>query len=135
VFAKPAVVFTDLEAWAVTYLVAALAARAESYASGVTVSNRVPEALPARLVTVRDDGGPRSPTVTKTSSLGVNVWASSAADATDLARLVVALLEQSAGSGPVKGSTATSGPYRVPEQSGTPHWYASVDLVHRGTSL
>lgn len=134
-FAKPAVVFTDLEAWAVGYLATALAARAESFTEDVTVSNRVPDVIPARLVTVRDDGGSRSATVTKSSALGVNVWASSEEDASDLARMVVALLENAGGDAPVVGHSGTSGPVRVPEESGTPHWFASVDLVHRGASL
>jgi len=133
-FAKPDVVFTDLEAWAVTYLGAQLAARAEPFTNGVTVDHVTPVPLPARLVTVRDDGGPRG-AVTKTSSLAVNVWAATEEDASDLVRMVVALLERSAASGRVVGHVSTAGPARVPEESGTPHWFASVDLVHRGTSL
>jgi len=133
-FAKPDVVFADLEAWAVTYLVAQLAARAEPFTSGVVVDHITPAPIPARLVTVRDDGGPRG-AVTKTSSLAVNVWAATEADASDLVRMVVALLERAVATGPVVGHVSTSGPARVPEESGTPHWFASVDLVHRGTSL
>lgn len=133
-FAKPAVVFTDLEGWAVTYLGTALAARAEDFAEDVTVDHIAPEAITGRLVTVRDDGGQRAE-VTKTSSLAVNVWAATQEDASDLVRLVVALLEASPGAGPVVGHASTSGPTRVPEKSEAPHWFASVDLVHRGSSL
>jgi hypothetical protein len=135
VFSKPAVVFTDVEAWAVEYLSDALALIEDDFAADVTVTNVAPETIPARLVTVRDDSGPRSEHVTKTSSMAVNVWAASDEDASDLARLVVALLESSAGSGAVVGHESTFGPSRVPEPSGQPHWFATVDLIHRGVSL
>lgn len=124
-FSKPAVVFTDVEAWAIAYLAADLAA---------TVSNRTPETFTGELVTVRDDGGPRD-AVTKTSSIAVSVWANTEEDASDLVRRVVALLESSAGDGPIVAHASTFGPSRVPEESGTPHWFATVDLVHRGVAL
>lgn len=125
-FSRPAVLFPDVEAWAIAYLKAAL--------TEVTVSNKVPGTMPARLVTVRDDGGPRQE-VTKTVNLGVNVWATSDADCSDLARLVVAHLEASAGNGPVVAHDGTSGPYAVVEASTKPHRYASVDLRVRGGSF
>lgn len=133
-FSKPTVMFTDIEAWAVGYLDTALTASSEPYADGAEVSNRTPDEMPARMVTVRDDGGPRS-AVTKVASLAVNVWAETEEDASDLIRLVVALLESATADGPIVGHQATSGPARVPEESGVPHWFASVDLVHRGASF
>lgn len=133
-FSKPAVIFTDVEAWAVGYLAAALTASSEPYTDGAEVSNRTPDEMPARMVTVRDDGGSRL-TVTKVASLAVNVWALTEEDASDLMRLVVALLESATGVGAIVGHESTSGPARVPEESGAPHWFASVDLHHRGVSL
>lgn len=131
-FAKPAVIFSDVEAWAVEFLDDALTASSEDFAEGVTVSNRAPSPLPARLVTVRDDGGQRFE-VTKVAALVVNMWAATEEDASDLARLVVSLLEQAPGDGPIVGHDATLGPARVPEESETPHWFATVDLIHRGS--
>lgn len=133
-WSTPAVIFPDVKAWATAYVRAALAARTESFASDVTVMGRVPDPRPARLVTIRDDGGPRS-AVTKTVSLGVNVWAATEKDCGDLAALVVAILEASAGVGAVVAHTSTFGPAEVAESSGQPHRYASVDLVVRGTAL
>lgn len=133
-FSKPAVIFTDVEAWAVDYLDTALTASSEPFADGAVVSNRTPDTLPARMVTVRDDGGPRA-AVTKVASLAVNVWAQSEEDASDLMRLVVALLESAASDGPIVGHDTTSGPARVPEEGAALHWFASVDLMHRGVSL
>lgn len=129
----PAVLFPDGEVWAITYLKAALLARpvGETFADNVTVSNVVPTTMPARMVTIRDDGGPRQ-AVTKTVAFGVNVWAATDADCSALARLVVALFEASPSSGPVVAHESTSGPYRVIEESLKPHRYASVDLRVRG---
>ena len=134
-FSKPPLIFPDMALWSVTYLRAALTARAESYASGVSVLTIVPNALPTRLVTVRDDGGPRSPDVTKVSSLGINVWAANDADCTDLANLVAGLLEAAVGNGPVVGHLGSSGPYPVADPGAKPHRYLSADLVIRGASL
>lgn len=138
---RPAIIFPDVEAWAVTYLTAALAAREESYAASVTVRTQAPSETggddwptSGRLVTVRNDGGPRSD-VTRTQSLGVNVWATAAPETANLANLVAAILDASPGSGSVIATLGMTGPYRVPEQSGRLHQYLSVDLVVTGTPL
>lgn len=131
---RPSVLWPDVEAWAIGYLSTALAAREESYAEDVAVRKDVGDTMPARLVTVRDDGGGRTE-VTRSSGLGVNVWASTDEDCSDLARLVCALLEASAGYGPVVACTGSYGPYPVPEESGKPHRYLSVDLIVTGVPL
>lgn len=131
---RPTVLWPDMEAWATDYLRTRLAARAEPYASGVTVGTRVPTTMPARMVTVRDDGGSRGD-VTRPTTLGVNVWAATDADCSDLTRLVLALLEASAGHGPVVACGGTNGPFPVPEDSGKPHRYLSVTLTVTGTPI
>jgi hypothetical protein len=130
-FAKPPVVFPNVEAWAVAYLTASLGARDEDYADATV--DIVPSSA-ARIVTVRDDGGPRGD-VTRSAAVAVNVWADTDADAADLVLLAVALLEQSPGNGPIVGYVSTAGPTRVPEESGRPHWFATVDLTVRGSAL
>lgn len=132
---RPPVVFPDVEQWAVGYLRTFLDDRTEDFAHDVDVDVKTPELIPARLVTVRDDGGQRRPGVTKTASLGINVWAERRKDASDLARLVAAALEASAGHGPVVAHLATSGPYPVGEESEKPRRYVSVDLIVRGSAL
>lgn len=134
-FSKPPLIFPDMALWAVTYLRAALTARAEPYASGVSVLTKVPNTVPARLVTVRDNSGARRADVTKVASLGVNVWAANDADCTDLANLIAGLFEASVGNGPVVGHLGSFGPYPVPDESARPLRYLTVDLVVRGTSL
>lgn len=132
---KPGVVFPDVVDAAIDYLTTALAARpvGETFADGVTVRDRTPETMPTRLVTVRDDGGPRA-AVTKDVALGVNVWAETEPVCSDLARLVVALLEDASGS-PFVGHVSTTGPYLVPDQGSPVHRYAVVTLTVVGTSL
>lgn len=131
--------FPDVKAWAVdTYLPAQLAARpaGETYADGVTVAGQWTDtALPNRLVTVRDDGGTRDGPVLKRSLLAVNVWAESWTVASDLSRLVVALLESSPGSGDVVSHEATYGPIEIVEAAEKPHFYFTVELKVRGSSL
>src|SRR5690606_5556872 len=63
---RPPVVFPDVEQWAVGYLRTFLDDRTEDFAHDVDVDVKTPELIPARLVTVRDDGGQRRPGVTKT---------------------------------------------------------------------
>ena len=85
-------IFDDVELWATAYLRSKLTARPEAYTTGVVVSNAVPTTRPTRLVTVRRDGGPKVNPLTEAARLGVNVWAATEADATNLARLVRAIL-------------------------------------------
>lgn len=135
--ANPVQIFPDVAAWTIDYLRTALAARVEPYASGVTVRHTWHEgdSLPARLVTVRDDGGPRVGPVAKRVSVAVNVWAASEADCADLSLLVAALLEDAAARGPVISHDGSTGPVRVREPSETPHRYLTVDLIVRGADL
>lgn len=130
----PTLLWPDVEAWAVTYLKAALAANPQPYTTGVKVRADTGATITTPLVTVRDDGGNRDD-ASRTTSLAVNVWATTPEGCSDLARLVQTLLEASAGNGPVVACLNTFGPYRVPEQSTTPHRYLSADLVVTGTPL
>lgn len=128
----PTLLWPDVEAWAVGYLMGALDDSTEPYAANVSVRADTGAIITTPLVTVRDDGGGRSD-VSRTTSLAVNVWHADAEKCSDLARLVQTLLEASAGNGPVVACLNTFGPYRVPEQSTTPHRYLTADLVVTGT--
>lgn len=127
---RPVVIFPDVEAWAVTWLRTALAARPEAYASGVTVATKVPTTIPARLVQVRRDGGPVADLVTAVPRLGVNVWAGSEEDATDLAALVEALLLSVSASDPVEFVRSMAGPSPIPDTK--PRRYFTVEAITRG---
>lgn len=135
------VVAPDVEAWAVAYLSAALAARPEPYTGDVWVSTAMPvdpvtkkSYRKDRMVIVRDDGGPRLDVVREVARLGVQVWAKTDEDASDLARLVAALLWAAPDGKPVV-KASTSGPWPVPDESGQPKRYLTAELVVRCSAL
>jgi hypothetical protein len=91
--------YPDAELVAVTYLRAALAARAEAYAAGVVVGTKPrPGVLPPRYVRIRRTGGTEAFRVADSPRLQVQVSFLTGAEATDeanrqaLAQLVWALL-------------------------------------------
>lgn len=133
---RPAMLFPDVENWAVGnpagYLRTALAARAESYATGAHVSNKDDPAKVRRVV-FRSDGGPRANEVMQTVRFGCRVFAATEEDATDLALLVAALLEAGRGNGPVNRVT-TNSPIPVDDPKG-PMRYVTGEITVRGTAL
>lgn len=134
---SPAVLYPDVETAVVSYLRTALAARPEPYASGVTVTNRLPATIPDRAVWVRDDGGPDATAVTKASRIGVNVFTArnKRDEGIDLANLVRALLKAAPGSGPFTFATSFTGPVAVSDETERPRFYITCELHVRGTAL
>ena len=134
----PAILYGDIEAQQVTYLAAALAARPEPVTADVGVRNRVPagtdtDPRPARLVTVRDDGGPSLGDVRAVARVGYNVWAATEAEASDLANIVAALVAGCADGNPVVRATVTR-PYSVADD-GRWNLYFTAELWVRGSNL
>lgn len=129
-----AILFPDAESWAVSYLTTALTGRAETYASGVVVGVGVPSPRPARLVTVRRDGGPNKGMFDQ-PRLGVNVWAETEEDVIDLAELVSALLRIAPGDGTCTAMRQLSGASPVPDESAQPRRYSSFEATLRGSAL
>jgi hypothetical protein len=131
----PAIVWPDIEAAFITYMKAALTARPEPYASGVTVTNKMPATRPARVVLVRDDGGPALGDVRATARLGIQVWAATAADTADLAALVTALvMAWPNGNTTVLRASATRA-FPIADESGNTYRYLTADLTIRGVGL
>lgn len=128
----PVVLFTDIELATTTYLRAALASRAEPVTVGVKVGTTVPNPRPVRLVTVRRDGGPRINPAREVARIGVNVWAGTEQEASDLAGLVRGLLGAMPGTTPVTKVTELSGPSPIPEDSGARR-YMTYELLARHT--
>jgi hypothetical protein len=131
----PVIVFPDVELWACDYLKTALAARPESFADTVYVGVKVPDPRRDRMVIVRRDGGPRLDTVREAARLGVRVWATSEQDATDLARLVRALMWMAPDGSPVCRVNDLSGPSPVADESKQPLRFFSLELIVRGAPL
>lgn len=126
-------IFDDVELWACGWLRSKLDARPESYAEGVKVDIKVPNPRPTRLVQIRRDGGPKVNALTEAARLGINVWAATEADVTDLARLVRAVLSGAAGQGPVRRVTETTGPSPIPDV--VPRRYFTVELLVHGSII
>lgn len=135
--ALPAVVFADVELWAGSYLRGRLAARVEAFAAGVFVGNAVPGTRRDRMVVVRRDGGPRVSPVLDAARLSVRVWGRTEQEATDLARLVRALLHDATSDedGPVVRVVDQSGPSPVADESGQPLRYLVIEFLMRGSAL
>jgi hypothetical protein len=132
---NPIILFPDVELWASEYLRTALTGRGEPYAAGAYVSNAVPATRRPRMVIVRRDGGPRLDLIREAARLGVNVWAETDRDATDLARLVAALLWAAPDGNPVLRVTQNAGPTPVSDVSGKPIRYMTFELTVRGTEI
>ena len=81
------------------------------------------------MVIVRRDGGPRPDVVREAARLGVRLWATSDAEAADLTGLVRGLLAAGLGHGPVRGFAEVAGPVTVPEESGQPVRFLTVELI------
>jgi hypothetical protein len=135
--ALPLVIFADVELWAAGYLRARLATRSEPYASGVFVGNVVPSTRRDRMVVFRRDGGFRTNAMLDAARLSVRVWARTEQEATDLARLVRALLHDATSDddGPVTRVIDQSGPSPVADESGQPMRFLVCELYVRGQAL
>lgn len=134
------VLFDDVELVVTTALRSALAARSEPYTDGVYVSISSPTdpttgepETPARMVTIRRDGGPRLDVARDQARVAVNVWADTEQDCNDLARMVAALVWAMPDGDPVVRVDQTSGPTTIPDDR--PHKYLTFELILRGTDL
>lgn len=121
------VVAPDVELILTGYLRTALAGRTEPYAAGVRVSNT--KVGNVRQVVVRRDGGPQRG-VFDYPRISIRVWDAEEKDASDLARLVQALLLDSPGTSGIVRATSLGGPSGVPD-SAQPQKYLTAELVVR----
>jgi hypothetical protein len=132
------VIFPDIEKVLVADLKAALLDREESYAQNVYVSTIKPavdkKPYPSRIITFRNDGGPRLDHVRKLERIGVNIWCDTYADANALTRLVEALLEDLTGE-EIKMVNITLSGVRVNEEGPQEHRYITLELITKGTNL
>lgn len=128
------ILFPDVEAHLISTIRAALLARTEPVTANVWVGNVLPKPAPERAVLVRDDGGPHLGDVRGVARLGVNVWAGSHEDVSDLANLVSAIVGGSADGAPVVRATA-SRPYSVTDDAARPRHYFTAELIVRGSAL
>ena len=128
------VIHSDLEKYLCSYLRTALAAVGTALADNVFVSNEFPEQRRPKTVVVRDDSGPAG-LVTKYPAVGVTVLAgddpADGQEATDLALLVEALMWGCPGTdpgNPVAAVLGSTGPAKVPDDTGQPRRYLTFEL-------
>lgn len=135
------VIHSDLEKFLCRYLRAALAGTGSELATGVYVGNEFPEQRRPKSVVVRDDGGPAG-LVTKQPAVGITVLAgddpADGQEATDLALLVEALMWGCPGidpGNPVAAVLGSTGPSKVPDDTGQPRRYLTFELSVVGTAF
>jgi hypothetical protein len=123
----PVIQMPDTELWATVFLRAALAD------PSIRVDNKVPHPLPAQLVVVRDDGGPRNDFLHRTAVMVFNVYAPTEQAVTNLANRVEALLLSVRAVSPVEYTRSLSAPVRVEDVR--PRRYFTIELVVRGEEI
>lgn len=128
------VLFPDVEEVLIDAITDVLTGRTEAYVDGAWVGNKLPDPRPSRAILVRDDGGPHLDTVRAIARVGINVFAPTSSDATDLGNLVAALTGGLANTGPIRAVTISSRPYRIEDESGQARTYFTAELVVRGTT-
>lgn len=133
-----AILFPDVEVWAINYLSSALAPLVSTYAyADAYVANALPQTRRPRQVIVRRDGGPRLDLVRDAARLTVRVYGRNDGEAAELAALVRALLGAAAdGSTPVVRVRELAGPLPVPDANGQPDYrLMTVEVTVKGTPL
>lgn len=128
---RPVIASPDVVLWFTTWLRAQLAARGEAVAGGVFVSDETPNPRKTRMVIIRRDGGFRRDHILEDPSVGVNVWAATKKDCSDLARLVQALMVSAEAEGPIVTVDSVFGPSTIPDDSGQPRRYMTFDVTVR----
>ena len=141
------VIHSDLELWLTKFIRSELTNRSEPFTNGVFVSNsewvKPPTGgtRPARQVIVRDDSGPKLSVVSKECQVGIRVLAGTKElpqEASDLARLLMALLEgapSTAPDNPVAAITEANGPYPITEASTYACYYFTTTMIVAGKPL
>lgn len=132
-----AVVHADLEKFLTAYLRREVAGLAGNPYPGGFISNEFWDGKgtpPPFQIIVRDDGGPKTSTLTKEPTVGITVLGSDAlgkAAVTDLALNVCALMDQSARvepGNPIAAVLSSTGPFKVPDESGQQRRYMTFGL-------
>lgn len=128
---RPVIASLDVNLWFTTWLRSQLAARPEPAATGVHVSDETPNPRKNRMVIIRRDGGRRRSWVLEEPSVGVNVWAATKSDCSELAHLVQALMVAAESQGPIVTVQSVFGPSTIPDESGQYRRYMTFDVTAR----
>ena len=133
-----AVIFPDVEKVLVAALKAELSTRSEPVAANVSVSTIKPSPqkspYPTKIIVVRSDGGTHLDHVRRMERLGLSIYADTYAEASDLARLVEALV-RTLTSAEIKLIDVVLSPVRIDEASEQEHRYMTLEIITKGTDL
>lgn len=124
-----AVLYPDAELVGATILRELLTAQGED---DVWVGRRLPPHRPTRAVQVIRDGG-NAANLRDSAQVRVLVWDATDQKATDLARLIVALVPRMAGQSGVLRTEHLSGPYEIPDAA--PKRYLLFRIDFQGEEL
>lgn len=125
------ILYPDIELVLTTFFRAELPAHGEA---GVYVSNRMPDTRRDRMVLVRRDGGSPAELLDR-PRVSISVWDTTEQGATDLARIVHALISATADGSPVLHADPQSGPTPVADPSGQPLRLIVAEFYTRGEVL
>jgi hypothetical protein len=132
------VIFPDIELVLVRDITAALADSPIELAENVRVATIKPAPdetpYPSKIVVVRGDGGPQLDHVRKIERVGITIWADTYKDASELARLLEALLRQMTGE-EVKLVDIILSPVRIDEEGPQECRYMTLEIITKGTTL
>lgn len=137
----PLVVHDDLELFLTSWYRARILSRPEPVCAGVVVNRVEPTTLPAKLIVIRDDGGPETSFLTGERSIGVSILAGTKAnpkDAKDLANIAYALRSQIPSTDPANPVSAlvdSTAPVMVPEAQERARVYFTLTLAVAGRLL
>lgn len=137
----PLVVHDDLEMFLTSWYRTRILARPEPVCAGVQVDRVESEPLPAKLIVIRDDGGPETSILTGERSVGVTILAGTKAnpkDAKDLANIAYALRSQIPSGDPANPVAAvldSTSPVMVPEAQERARVYFTLTLAVAGRLL
>lgn len=132
------VIYDDVEFFLTGFLRRELGARPEPFCRDVFVSNDFSESIRDRAVIVRHDGGPDTGIVTAQAAVGITVLARDKSVASDLARMVAALVRGCARheqDNPVTAVLNLNGPFRVTDDTGLQRRYLTLTLGLAGREL
>ena len=126
-------IFPDVEPILLAGISNGLEARSEPVTDNVFVSVKKPDPAtnpyPEKIVTVRSDGGaPAERNITKRERIGINVYAKTYKQASDLARIVDSVLRSFSGSG-VKLVQTVLSPVSVENDGIEEQRYATYEVV------
>jgi hypothetical protein len=132
-------IFPDVEKLLIARIKSLLEASSNPVADNVWVANKKPPAdvtpYPGKICTIRSDGGPDTERgLIRAERVGINVYTETVADASELSRLIEALLRSNAW-GDVKLIETDMSPMAVPNEGPQEQRYMTLTVYVKASNL